>query len=107
VRSQYEPAVQVTGAARAGSGQKVPILHAVASALPDGQKVVALHCAGRAVVEPARHTKPASHGPVGADRPSNAQYAPGVHEIELALPIGQYLPTGHTNCVAVAEPSKQ
>jgi hypothetical protein len=44
VRSQYEPAVQLTGAARAGSGQKVPILQRVGMLMPvEGQNEPAVH----------------------------------------------------------------
>ncbi len=76
-----------------------------------GQKWPALHGPSHSGdVSPAPDPNlPAPHGPEHDEtfKPLDDPYRPGVQALQLPAPAKLYVPTGHTDAVAVDEPAMQ
>ncbi len=79
----------------------VPGAQPSGSPVPGGQKRPTGHAnpTGFGTVALEGQKNPAAHAPVGAVRPSVAQYAPGEHgrhcDCMRSPVVGEYVPTGH------------
>ena len=77
------------GADSPSVAQYLPGGQMVATELPAGQYVDALQMNWSGTDEPATHTKPGEHAPVGALNAVSLQYRPGVQIVGVDRPAAQ------------------